>query len=64
MELEGAQRGLSQLWYEPGGQTQAVRNAKVLDEGWEGATLAWVQAADGQAQLGRQDRVRGKGARS
>lgn len=58
MELKGAQRGLSQLWYEPGGQTQAVRNAEVLDEGREGATMAWVQAADAQTLLGRQDSQR------
>lgn len=64
MGLEGAQRGLSQLWYESRGQTQAVRNAEVLDEEWEGGTLAWVQATDGQTQLGRQDQVRGKGAGS
>jgi hypothetical protein len=63
VELEGAQRGLSQLWCEPGGQTQVV-NAEVLDEEWEGGTLAWVQATDGQTQLGRQDRVRGKGTGS
>lgn len=59
--MEGTWRGPSQFRYEPGDQTQAMRSAEVLDEGRKQAELAWVQATDGQVQLGKQDRARGQG---